>query len=76
MLFALYNPDLISCVTGSTAFPPQVQSAARLEYPVCVRDRRVRHGYREQGSRGGADAAGDLRQVPCRAFHHLQVVPD
>lgn len=63
-------------MTGSTAFRPQVQSAARLEYPVSVRDRRVRHGDGEQGARGGADAAGDLRQVPCRACHHLQVVPD
>lgn len=54
----------------------QVQSTAWLECPVCVRDRRVRHGYREQGHRGGSDATGDLWQVPCHSRHHLQVVPD
>lgn len=51
---------MISCVIVLTAFLPQVQSTARLECPVCVRDRRVRHGYREQGTRGGADTTRDL----------------
>lgn len=75
-VLSLYFPHLISCVTVTTAFLPQVRSSARLECPVCVRDRRVWHGYREQGTRGGADTTGDLWQVPCHALRHLQVVSD